>query len=169
MSLDEEERRPEWPPSVGWQCKGLGIWLGFGNATSGGVRKCSPLPRGWKGKVVSDSPANSSCVGCGGRNPFLSSSSWISEEGPLQLVGRKRKGRKHIRISKGIKGMHFLLSVSGIQQEVHLQTSESTPHSRIATVKGHLPTKSQVLSLHFPLLYCQFLVHASECICEIHL
>ena len=45
-----------------------------------------------------------SYANCNWRNPFLSSSNQIPEEGPPWLRGERKKGRKQIRISRGIKG-----------------------------------------------------------------
>ena len=63
-------------------------------------------------------PAYSSCTCCGWRNLFLPMTTLISEEQILspgiRVGGKKRKGRRQRRISKGTKESWFLLSTSGL-------------------------------------------------------
>lgn len=70
----------------------------------------SPMRR-WKAKGVSKCQLPQLC---GFPNSFLSSSTHISEVGPPCLGKGRRKEGQQLRISKGIKEIHFLVSASGL-------------------------------------------------------
>lgn len=72
----------------------------------------------WKTEEVSDYLAIPVVWVAAGETCFSpAASTLISDKGPPGLREGRRKGTKQIRISKGVKGMWFLLSTSGLQQE----------------------------------------------------
>lgn len=96
---------PELFPSPGLHCTAKLFGSGSNNLPKG---------RGRKQKAMSDYPA-SRVMWVVGKETSISSSTQISEEGPPWPGEGKRKGRKHTRISKGIKGTWFLPSASALQ------------------------------------------------------
>ena len=114
-------------------------------------RKGQPLPkvtpqqlplqqRRWKARVVRDGLLD--CNACSWRDPFLSSSAQISEEGWTSVTGvREERGRSQIRISKGPKE-HISCCMLGAFSRVSTSEFWKSPVRPVGT------PKSQMLNPH---------------------
>lgn len=99
------------------------------------------------------------CMGSSWRYLFVSSSTCISEEGFLWLEGRRGRGRKQTRMSKGIEIMCFLLSALGFHLEVHSWISESIPLVDLP-VRSWAPPKAPSAKPTLPSFFCALLSSA---------
>ena len=144
--FEGRERNPLrhlFPPR--WHCSALHSCWG----------QCLPLcQRRWKAQVVSDRLPG--CMGSSWRYLFVSSSTCISEEGFLWLEGRRGRGRKQTRMSKGIEIMCFLLSALGFHLEVHSWISESIPLVDLP-VRSWAPPKAPSAKPTLPSFFCALL------------
>lgn len=104
------------------------------------IRSGDSFPRG-KGEWVSSHLGGTEST----LRNIISSNTWSTKGTPSYLGGRKRLGKRQMRISKGTKGMKFLLTM----------LSQKSTHEPLSTTLEDLPTNLQappplwVLDLHF--------------------
>lgn len=108
LSLEQEI------PACSWWCHGVVIRNSAGaippQHNTVQMNSHSTLSQAGKGEWEL-MPSHPCWVRCQWGNPLLSGSTQSTEAGPPWLVGGRRSGKRQMRISKGIEGMQFLLTV----------------------------------------------------------